>query len=679
MSTGSKMGLLRLATIRGYNGDGTVTIGLNGDPSGPLSQPVPLPAAWVGQEGQFMGGYPSEGAPIIVSQSQGGQWYIVSFINSTNVSTEQFISSDSTKLSALRDGRALIQVRPDNRIIVDPESGTEIGNADSFLHINPIRNIISHNYKEEMSFTESARHVNGIIKRDLQENANRGLLGSAYDSHVYDSYLKHVCMDPKSPKSILTFGGKVRNPPLVEKRDLVYEFAHSYYIESDENELEKYSTPKFIKKFSNSRTDIRADALSLSLHDPNHLIETIKGTAIDAFGNILDINKSALPIGKIDSLSFTRNTDKQDAYTRIRAELRKSLAYHFELNARKGTAEPEVLPPPNVVETSATTDYGRDRSRFTFDIDKEGQFKLNVPASSESGNIPLLTRSANFSAVIAPFGENDANEFLKSDSGQEIYLENFGHLPSIKLSATDSTLDGYASPIDLETSEPIKYGTTHHDIRSVCSEFQVIAPRNQANPPQKLIEWYEKHPLNDNLTDLDYIIKDKLTVSGSNADAGGRSGAINLDGFLSLNIGANTVDRQSLWMDCAGGVVSRVGRDKQGISYAGSMDGDVLIQIGGPGIGNTVDSRFSDQNDAYRNGTLDVRVAYNGQVAIFRIGVIGKDSMGIDIVSPGTIMINSKQDMIFKSRGSIKFDAQNISFHTEFNGGRIVQKGGPSI
>ena len=50
-------------------------------------------------------------------------------------------------------------------------------------------------------------------------------------------------------------------------------------------------------------------------------------------------------------------------------------------------------------EVFPDADYGRQRSRFFIDIDKEGQFKLNVPASSEKGNVPILTRYENYSTI----------------------------------------------------------------------------------------------------------------------------------------------------------------------------------------------------------------------------------------------------------------------------------------
>jgi hypothetical protein len=130
---------------------------------------------------------------------------------------------------------------------------------------------------------------------------------------------------------------------------------------------------------------------------------------------------------------------------------------------------------------------------------------------------------------------------------------------------------------------------------------------------------------------------------------------INLDGFIALNIGANTIDRQSLWFDCAGGIVSNVGRDRNGISYAGNYDGDVLIQVGGNGIDSSLDSRFENESATYRNGTIEIRLIANGQLYIFRMA-----SEGISLVSPGRIDIVANQGISLKTNGILALDAEEI-------------------
>ena len=323
-SMGSKFGNARRATILKYNNDGTVLIGLDevGLQQTPTEFKVPLPLAWAGPNGEFIGGYPTKGSAVTVKQSQGGQWFIDSYIPSRGVFTEQNL------MNVLRPGRAVIQVKNGNRLFVDPKIGTQIGNNDQYAHIDPQGEIFSHNFSADMSFTASTRSINGIIKRDIKENINRGVIGSSLFSHIYDESLISVSMDPSTATAIKTVGEAVRNPPLVEYRELHYEFADSFDVHSDIEESIKITDPLSVNKLDNGRKDSRTDTLSLSLQFPNHLIETIKGT-------VVDINRNILPIGRTDQLSLKKNANKTEAYARIRAQARKSIAYHFEIITRK--------------------------------------------------------------------------------------------------------------------------------------------------------------------------------------------------------------------------------------------------------------------------------------------------------------------------------------------------------
>lgn len=646
---GTQPGIFRRATIRKYNGDGTVTIALNDvSLSGPpQNYIVPLSSTWMGPGGEFVGGYPTVGSTVTVSQGESGQWFIVSYIPSDGVF--------DTEMSALKQGRALIQAKGGNRIFAHPAEGIQAGNDANFLHIDPDKSIISHNFKTDLKFTESSRSISGVIKRDLYENSNREVLFSVLDSQNYESSLFSIGLDPTIKVSSITAGQNIRNPPLVENRELIYEFAQSYEFTTDSDEGNRYTDPNSGEsRLKASRRNNRTDTLSLSLEHPNHLIESIKGTVVDTFGNVLDLNRNPLPIGKNDLISLKKNPDKENAFAQIRAQMRRSLAFHWEQNSRKGEDSSTVSTPRDV---DSTADYARKASRFFIDIDKEGQFKINVPSSSEIGNVPLLTRYENYSVVASKKDKGvHPNSFIKGEDGQEILLENFASKPSIVLK--DGSSEGGNVPIDRITETPIKLGTAYHDITKTLSEFTSSASYLQAGA--KLINFDKNNPLNSNFSPLSKVVSDTITISGKDANAGGRSGMINLDGFISLNIGANTVDRQSLWLDTAGGIMANIGRDKRGISYGANLDGDMFIQIGGPGIGNSFDSRFSSENDAYRNGTLDVRVFLNGQMMIFRMG-----PQGITIASPGTVNITSQQDMIFRSNGSMKFEAENIVLYAE--------------
>jgi len=392
-------------------------------------------------------------------------------------------------------------------------------------------------------------------------------------------------------------------------------------------------------------------------------MEVIKGTVVDIHGNILDLNRNILPIGRVDELSLRKNPDKADALTRIRALERKSLAYHWEINTRKaGVMDDgkETIPsPPDVNDFN---NYARNRSRFFLDIDKEGQFKLNVPASSETGNIAFLTRYENYPSLLAKDDETiNPNEFLKNAERRDIYLDSFSGKPAIKISTSDSVLDGYEAPVDRKTNAPMLFGTAFHDITKVC--FGSL-------PDAVKINLYEPAPIQD-IEPYEKFVEENLIVSGKDANIGGRSGTINFDGHISLNVGANTSDRQSLWTDFAGGIVSQVGRDKRGVSWAAQLDGDLVLQIGGVGIGNTFDSRFAEENDGARIGALDIKIMANDRpMTIFRL-----DGAGIQVATEGKIQFDANQGIHFTTHGNLTFNGERVAFFTNTQIPRLVQRG----
>jgi phage gp45-like len=155
----------------------------------------------------------------------------------------------------------------------------------------------------------------------------------------------------------------------------------------------------------------------------------------------------------------------------------------------------------------------------------------------------------------------------------------------------------------------------------------------------------------------------KIIVGGDNANAGGRSGSLNFDGSVELNIGANTVDRQSLWMDLAGGMVANVGRDIKNMSAALSLNGDVFVQVGGLGV--STDSRFVQQMNGHIGAVLDIRVFNSG----LRATMIRIDDEGVKILTPGNLSIHSGQDLRITADGDIAIDCETLTLQN-----RMVMK-----
>jgi hypothetical protein len=678
---------LRRATIIRYNGNGQVHVAIDDMrlADGKLEYDVDLPLAWSGPNGEFMGGFPPIGAPVVITRAHGGEWFIVSYIRPndkfTNLNVFGTGGLDRNLMSDLQPGRILLKTAItkglQNMLYIDPTEGTHVGAANNFARFDPLKNIFSHNFNNEYAFTEGHRSIKGRIKRDVEDNSLRNVSASILESHEYDSSLYDVSMDPSNRFSFISTGTYARNLPLVESREIIYEFANNQGINftTDEDEAQRYKS--FERQFSQNsvyRTDSRADAFNLSLNYPNHLIEIIRGTGVDALGNILDLNRNILPIGKDDEYALNRNKDGNvEAFRKIRALHRRALAYHLEINTRKRTGNDDVSQAPNVLAVSDATqkapDHGRDRSRFFFDVDKEGQFKLNIPSSSETGNIPLLTRYETATSIMYAEGTiDDPNLFKRAnvdgeDKRQDIFHDEFSNDAPVELS-------DYAVLNRLNNDSKINYGTAFHNIANTCLQFQ--------NRAKGSLVGYSPSSLLNQLDPIDTIVSNSITTYGDNANAGGRSGAINLDGFVSLNVGANTIDRQSLWADYAGGIVANIGRDLRGRSYIGNYDGDIFIQVGGSALGNGTDSRFANQNDAFRQGVFDLRVVQGstqgsngGQLFIIRV-----DGDGLKIASYGRVEIVAAQDMIFRTRGILHLDAEEvIMFSGSPNQRRILRTG----
>ncbi len=619
-------------------------------------QPIKLPVGWLGPRGQISCGYPQKGTNIYVVMGQGNEWVFVSYDQPDATNSYDSDGTRRISLTKLREGRWLTLVENDVGLIVDPKDGVIQGGSASFTQADSVHGIWSSRFPQEMHFTESHREVTGKVLRDIDANSARNLAGSSLTDHPYNSTLIPIGLDPSTFPS--TYSSVNRNPALTESRKMFYEFDNSFGYTDDQAEERIYAGEDFPKPVAFQRKNSRTDTMSLSLDQPNYLAEIIIGTVVDIFGNILDINRSVLPSGIVDSLSFRKSVeDKNVAFVKLKEQLRKSIAYHFEINARKSGWK---LP-----DYEDVSDYARDRSRFFFDIDKEGQFKMNVPASSETGNVPVLVRHENFSNLKGFVEKGDRGQFLYNiTDNTDVQLEPHGK-GVVTLISNEESLKNFAAPTNRLDGEVIKLGTGFHEIDQVLWLHKLTKPYALSGTGG-----YEESLLNAILPVTD-ILSSELIVSGSGANAGGRSGTLSLDGMLSMSIGANTADRQSLWLDCAGGIVAAVGRDKFQRSISATLDGDLFMQVGGSTIND--DSRFPSVtfNNEARDGVIDIRVWNSGSFHTIRI-----DNQGIKIHTPQRIDIVSEGDMRFKSVNSnIYFDAESIYFYSsEGSSSRMVLK-----
>jgi hypothetical protein len=577
---------------------------------------IKMPYALQYPNGMFIGSLPQKDSIIIIGQGSGNEWYFVSNYSLSNSNIPLLQTNE-------------LKIQSNNNKFISLSDKIKIGNNQKFISLT---NNYYNSLESKISINLYGMTVNSTISREYRDNSNF----SDYNkkSEEYFNTLKKIALDVNKPISYEQ--GKLKNPTFIEKRSLTYEFDYDFNVKSDYEELKLISgegQTSYEKRYSNRKKTI-ADTLSLSQFEPNYLIEKVEGTVVDIFGNILDINRSII--------KFNKKDNDKDNFIEVKKQHRKGIAYHFELNAKKDFTN-------NLPDVNSTKDYAKTRSRFFVDIDKEGLFKINVPASSETGNVPLLSRYENSSWL--DDSDTNPNNLIYTD--QDIFLDSF-HKGSISLKNND----GESAPKDRISGSLIKAGMAYHNILDVCKYSQT----NDALPKQ-----YISTINKDSIITLSKVATDTIFIDGPSANAGGRSGQMNLDGSLELNIGANTADRQSLWLNTSGGIVAALGRDKEDNSAIVQMDGNLWLQIGGEGI--STDSRFPDGN-GFKAGSLDIRVFTDGKYQ----NIIRIDNNGITIMTPSRIQIQSSQDISIRSDANLTIDAERLYLNN-----RQVSKSGPSI
>ena len=681
-----EVGVLQRGSISAFDPTtGIMSVKLNTgslpkDPRGTIVK-VPAPHSMFYNSGLFIGTHPVVGTPVAVAQSDGGGWHFVSFV-----------AENQTAVPSVTPGELLIQSTDNSFVTLDLNNNIYLGSDTYNIHLQtftksaPKTNLITLHFQDENHFTQASREVNGWIKRDLNPNTSWDPDTKLTDD-TYDSKYLPIGMDPKATTNS-SISGPAKNPPLVEHRELVYEFQYQSDVRDDLFETNRYAGTSSTTFYNRpNRRKNRSDTLSLSLVSPNYLLETVKGTVVDYFGNILDLNRTRL-MGVIgdNPESLSKSTNAAQTYINIRALERKSVAYHFELNARKdlsaqtGSSTAQLLDYNADVTDSPGAWYNAKarRSRFFFDIDKEGQFKLNVPASSETGNIPLPVRYENYSTVSSNDSSNPDQVWFRKD-GLDILLDSFAAIQwtpsgsgqsfgghgSITLQGTN----GDAGPLDRIASTQtdgvhIKHGTVYHDILQTCFMHQDL----QRLDYQKKVQ---TQPYDISyIPPLTNIVSDTIRVSGTGSpdqggpNAGGRSGSINLDGSLEMNIGANTIDRQSLWLDTAGGIVANIGHDKNFRSAVVGMDGGLFMQLGGFTV--TGDTRFTSNVNKGHPAVLDLRIDNSGTGSVTMIRV---DNLGVTIMCKESINLITAGNLRVHADSRIDIDADVVTLN-----GRVVNK-----
>ena len=639
--------------------------------------PAPHPHAGPNGTGIFVG--IEEGTRVLIAHAPQERPYIVGIVPNHGSYFDQSgsgVSVDSTTYPSVSDGE--ISFRGPSGVGIDlSNGGVAIDGATNVaglpdLELSQLSEALYVRSNNVYSFSEAGRTIEGVIRRDKSEtedpndtNTLNFLNGAGYDYNLTD--IGRTPDDEVSMRSSQISKITIRNPALTEKHSIVYEFADSFGVRdliSESAAIAKAVSPgtntsEALVDPASDRDNRRTDSLDLDLVNYNHLIEHTEGTVVDIYGNILDINRHKIEVPGVGASGGHIDAKLSHIYS----YLRRSIKYHLELNARKDVTG-VTLP---ILNTSYNAkEYGK----WSVDVDGEGLTKINIPASSETGNIPVLGRYVNsrdpqspesgawrdpqlIDVRLLPFGAISTNNGTNSIAGAQI--ANGSYEPVL---VADGYFDGYAA-----------IGTAHHNILTIAPSIFSAGKLASPDPAAKL-------PSVGPITlQVDNSILDlqpgQTYQTNPNANAGGRSLNANLDGSVEISIGADTVDRKSLVLDLAGGVVSHYGRDINGRSLIHQTDGDVLIQVGGQGISS--DARFTDGYDiANRPGRIEIHLNRPGKPS--QVIIIDEDGMTINI--DGNIVMASTGDFSISAGANLLLDGRQIYTYgpvdTSINSDRAV-------
>lgn len=702
--------------------------------------PIPHPYAGPSGEGLFIGLQP--GTIVALDMIAYERYVPVSILpytgNYGNISATEEASFDNIGFPTLEQGDIIIQGFTGSRISLTKNGKISFinplneGKTISGDYDNSFRCTIDIHTPVEYTVSHAGLKAFGIIRRDIRIEDNEEDFADFLSDVESEIILEEIGRDPSKQISYISGNTTVpganytnnktfRNPAFVENREIILEYGREWEVGTFEEELARLRNDLIPKTYFDNRRERRSNTLSLSLTYPNELIEKINGTLVDVFGNILDINKNIIeiPFGK----------DEKELLLDMFEKNRHSVVYHMEINTRKGwgyreskvnTKKPILLldsPDPTILANNS-----RDRSRWAVRIDKEGLTTLNIPATSETGNIPFLTRHETSSVLKVDEKGNlegsarelfETRELFRNEKNQDIFIDQFGpggiEVEGInvrnrfkgKLSSWEDKQNKQKS-----LSEFIQAGTAFHDITKTAKAIIEKDINKKASDifGNSLITVglpAVSSKINANVAALntDIAIRDNTTgLLENQPNAGGRSLQVNLDGSLETSIGANTIDRVAWTLDTAGALIARLGRDRQGRSAIVQSDGYVILEVGGwDFIGeesnDQIDTRFVGRGELrkdtlpgdptrFRSGKIIIRIRranptntgpdtdYDDQLLIL-------DDSGITIKSVGQLNLVSDGDLTIKSGAQLILDGEVLRIFEKNS--RFVTKSGRRI
>lgn len=208
----------------------------------------------------------------------------------------------------------------------------------------------------------------------------------------------------------LAIGTKPRNIALTEYRQVINEFPSYVGFEGFDAEPNKVFSEDALDALEKYYNKIRKenDNKGVLTLGKNQLIEIIGGNVVDRYGDSLDINYMQLSYG--GPLGSVPKSDEVKKFEEAKRITRRGLGYHFQLSTN-----------------TENDDDSPNSNNFTYALDKEGLLKLNIPKSSDTGNVPFSTSTSaddigrGRTKVDVKSTEEEIPVTLRDDEGKVIY------------------------------------------------------------------------------------------------------------------------------------------------------------------------------------------------------------------------------------------------------------------
>lgn len=348
-----------------------------------------------------------------------------------------------------------------------------------YLNKNQERTSLSLISEDQLNFSNAGKVVSGTVRR------NNGAIKNLFPKP--DITEVPLFSDPEfsqktnpigffNGSSVMkrSIGSRKRNPEISEYRFVINEFTTDSMFTGFDDEVLRFTND--IKLFDLSDTDIRNRDVSNSLHMAEHeLVEIIGGNVVDYTGNILDINYNPLRYG--DQGNKTPKSELELAYDKARRISRRGIGYHFQLS------------------TNTKSDQNSEtKNNFVFDIDKEGMIKLNIPASSDTGNIPFVSNSLLNSGIKieTEFSNKSVDEpipvTLRDANGEVVFpnKKSQGFGGGFRKTGIRFT-NGEQEPYFNIDSQEIRVNPTKHHNMYAAAERLIANTIRYTNIPQKFV------------------------------------------------------------------------------------------------------------------------------------------------------------------------------------------------